>query len=176
MIAPRHLLPLALGLTLLALSPDRAEARDNSTRIAAVGFQAVPVGPVLPGSLLSVKFAAAPMAEFSALLGVDWRQGLFSIAFGGKAILHLIPEENLNLYLAGMVLPSVGSLGLHTMAYFLGPGLAYYPPGTDNLEIFAEFGLGGGARFGQVTAAVQPPTPPYLVTAGTAVLGVHYWF
>lgn len=176
MASSLRLIALVWVLAATAALPHPAAARDNSGRIAALGFQATPVGPILPSTVLSLKFSAAPVVEFAALLGVDWQQGLFSIAFGGKVLLILIPEENLNLYVAGTVLPSVGSLGLHSLAYFLGPGLAYYPPGTQNLEIFAEFGLGGGARFGRVTAAVQPPTPPYLVTSGAAVLGVHYWF
>ena len=72
--------------------------------------------------------------------------------------------------------PWGGRLGLHSLAYFVGPGLTYAPPGAENLELFAEFGLGGGARFGRSTAAVAPPTPPFLTTAGAAVLGLHYWF
>ncbi len=176
--ASRRLGPVILALVLFGAGgpPRPALARDNSTRVMGVGFQAAPVGPVLPATLLSFKFAAAPTAEFAALLGVDWREGLFSLAFGGKAMLILVPEEHLNLYLAGTLLPSVGSLGLHSLVYFLGPGIAYAPPGADNLEIFAEFGLGGGARFGRITAAQEPPTPPYLVTSGAVVLGLHYWF
>lgn len=165
-------LVVALGLAVCLLLPAAAHARDNTTHALAVGFQTVPVQPVFPPGVLSLKFAAAPTAEFAVLLGTQVQDGFFALSFGGKALLVLVPEEHVNLYVTAMVLPTVGSDGLHTFSYFVGPGLAFYLPGAENLELFAEFGLGGAVH----GAGSTIPTPPSLVTTGSLTLGLHYWF
>lgn len=174
-LAMRTLLATSLVVAGL-LSPPTAWARDNSTRLVGVGFQLSPtMSAATPGALLSAKFAAAPTAEFSALFGLSWGEDLLSVAFGGKALLILVPEEHLNVYVAVTVLPAVGTYGLHAFGYAVGPGIAFYPPGAPNLEIFAEFGLAGATRFGQ-SGALPTSAGPILATTGSALLGLHYWF
>ena len=173
----RHGPVLGLAVLIAALAfPGSAQAKDNTNHVLALGFQADPIQPATPALLLSAKFAAAPNAEFAALIGFTLDNGFFSLSFGGKALLILVPEQHLNFYLTAMVLPTVGTYGLHDFAYFVGPGIAYYPPGSENLEIFTEFGLGGAARFGNGAQNPALPNPPLLSTTGSITLGLHYWF
>ncbi|RMG17976.1 MAG: hypothetical protein D6729_07840 [Deltaproteobacteria bacterium] len=166
---------LSLLLAAIVALPRPAVARDNSLRVVGVGFQDHFAGPIAPSTLLSAKFAAAPTAEFAALFGLAVEEDYISVAFGGKALLILVPEEHLNVYVAVSVIPSVGTFGLHAFGYSAGPGIAFYPPGAENLELFAEFGLAGATRFVQ-TSTRPAGVGPVLGTQGSALLGLHYWF
>lgn len=173
----RSIVLLACLSLVTAAAPSAAHAKDNSQYVAAIGFQANPVGPAVPAALLSVKFSAAPTAEFAALLGFTLADGgPFSLAFGGKALLVLVPEKNLNLYLTATVLPSVGTGGFHSLTYFVGPGVEYYPPGASDLEVFAEFGIGGAVRLGTGQPVPGVPVGPVVTSTGSLTLGLHYWF
>lgn len=174
--------PLIVTLSLIALAalvPSSARAIDNSTHTLGLGFQTTPVSASqTPGVLISTRFAAAPTAEFSALLGVlgttdpNGRNGFFALAFGGKATLILLPEEFVNLGLSATLFPAIGSDGLHSFSWFVGPSLAYTPPGAPNVELFTEFGLGGAFAF----SGGQVGFSPVVATVGRITVGLHYWF
>lgn len=176
---------ICLALVLLVACPAKVLAKDNTEHTLGVGFQSHHgVGfqshqdaLAGPDALLSAKFAAAPTVEVAALVGLSLTESAFGLTFGSKALYILLPEENLNVYVAGAAYPTVGTLGLHRLDWFLGPGLAWYLPGASNVEIFAEFGLGGTIPLTRERdSAVVAPRAIYLTTTGTAVLGLHYWF
>lgn len=164
------ILCLALG------APHLAEGKDNTQHIAGVGFQGHASPHAGASALLSVKFAAAPTVELAGLGGIAITEDFFALSFGGKALYILIPEEHLNVYVAATAYPTVGTLGLHRFDWFLGPGLAWYPPGATNLEVFAEFGLGGTIPLAQERTPAVGGAPTYLTTTGAIALGLHYWF
>jgi hypothetical protein len=167
----------SIGLALLILSLGTpAEAKDNTQHIAGIGFQGSMQPEASADALLSVKFAAAPTVEFAALVGMALTEDYFVLSFGGKALYILIPEEHVNVYVAATGYPTVGSRGLHHFNWLLGPGLAWYPPGAKNLEIFAEFGLGGTVPLSRERDPSVPGPTVYLTTTGTVALGLHYWF
>ncbi len=174
-----------VAVLLLTSSAFQARARDNTQHTLGVGFQSHHgVGfqrhqdPLAgPDALLSVKFAAAPTVEIAALLGLSVTDRAFGLTFGSKVLYILIPEEYLNVYAAAAGYPTVGTLGLHRFDWFLGPGLAWYLPGAPNLEIFAEFGVGGTIPLTRERdPSVVAPRTIYVTTTGTVVLGLHYWF
>lgn len=169
-----------------------ALAHDNSQSTVGLGFdsQFSPVaspgasagysnGNPGPYTAFSAKRAFTPRLEASALfgfaldkaVGFDPRsQGDFTFAAKGDWV--LIPEPNMNLYLAVGVGISVGTIsGLDQVTYFTGPGIEFFVPAWPHLGFFTEFGVGGNAG-GSLGGH------PFLGTYGSDVaqFGLHYYF
>lgn len=184
MLKARSILLMA-SVAILALLPQNSYAKDNSGHTLAIGFQ-IPNGAgsalcssvqTVPDALLSAKFAAAPSVEFAAMGGILFTDEAFVLTLGAKALYIFVPEEHINVYAAVAAYPTTGTGSRHRFDWFMGPGLAIYPPFANSFELFTEFGIGGSIPLsGSGAGAAAGPRSVFLGTTGRILFGLHYWF
>ncbi len=164
------LIVLALGA--LALP---ARAVDNTQHALGLGvlqeFTGGSSGLGRP-TQISLKVALKPRLEASVMFGMTLGHDSVFVP-GFKAAWVLIPEKNMNLYLAGAVGIDLRSVeGLHAVLYQFGPGLELFASDWPHVGFTLEFGLAG-------EAISKGDTANALGTAaqtGFGAAGIHYYF
>jgi hypothetical protein len=163
------LLAPVVGLALLLLAPGDAGAKDLRERFA-IGFNnnfssltslSVKVG--LPAEKETLNFQLQGLVGFAILADEDNR--FFA---GGRLILPILAEDNLNLYgaVGGGYVRFHDNLSAARVQAVLGVEFFFF--GLENLGVSAEFGL---------NLDVAPGRLDFTTTSGTsAAVGVHYYF
>lgn len=160
---------ILLACALLLAHPSEAQAKDLRKRIG-VGFNnnfstltSVSVKVGMPTNKDTVNLQVQALVGFSIFAESD---DLFFA--GGRALLPILAEDNLNLYAAvggGYVRSHAETNGARIQAVL---GVEFFLFGLENLGLSAEFGI----NLDVVGEAVDIET-----TSGTAAsVGVHYYF
>jgi len=158
-----------LVCALLLVSAGEAEAKDLRKRIG-VGFNnnfstltSVSVKVGMPTNKETINLQVQALVGFSIFAKSD---DLFFA--GGRALLPILAEDNLNLYAAvggGYVRSHAETNGARVQAVL---GVEFFLFGIENLGLSAEFG---------VNLDIVGETVDIETTSGTAAsVGVHYYF
>jgi len=124
---------------------------------------------------ISVKFSLRPRIELSLMFGMQIAaESTFTP--GARFAYVLIPEKNLNLFVAGAVGVDLRTTnGLNAVLARIGPGVEFFFTELPNLGFMAEFGFQGTVA---TKDAENNLGSSFGTTAGAAFGGgaIHYYF
>jgi hypothetical protein len=165
----------SLALTAAFAFGRPALAVDNSTHVIGLGADTTFTTSegILPQ--LSAKFALRPRLELSLQFGVSVTKAEAIFTPGLKIAYVLIPEKNMNLYIAGAIAVDLRTTnGLNAFLYSVGPGVELFLTELPNLGLALEFGLHGSVASNLAEAGPTEAQTNLVTAFGGA--GVHYYF